>query len=276
MDNINEQGFKIDTFYLEETKQKPARLVYWKDLEDVRLSIDKRTLIFTDIRGKRFKMRKLDYIGWETLIQYVPLSFTNFDHQFVKKYLAKNPSQSFFKLIEINPTKVIYETPKNSQTTQDSFDWQEVKTAQLNTELDILNITFNSGAALSISNVIGNWHWLLKHVPAHLEAAKQIRHIFEHLTACDVCGYTAVSKGRCLVCWEEPWEPNELQPHKEDFIKQKQLVVFSTTRPSDKINYALEDSLAFDKNPNWKLLATEEEILAFSKAEYWAKDDKNR
>lgn len=274
MNNINEQGFKIDTFYLEETKQKPARLVYWKDLEDVRLSIDKRTLIFTDIRGKRFKMRKLDYIGWETLIQYVPLSFTNFNHQFVKKYLAKNPSQRFFKLIEINSTKVIYKTPKNSQTTQDSFDWQEVKTAQLNTELDILNITFNSGAALSINNIKDNWYWLLKHVPDHLEAATQIRHIFEHLTACDVCGYIAVSKDECLVCYEEPWEPNELHSHKEDFIKQEQLEVFSTARPSDKINYALEDSLAFDKNPDWKLLVTEEEILAFSKAKYWAKDDK--
>jgi hypothetical protein len=272
---IDDQHFTLtEKDYRTNTNGK-THVIYWKNLQDVQLNQAKDTLVLTDISGKVFQIHK-ETAHWHALIQDVPASFANFDHQFVTDFLAsKGNKVLFMNIIEATPFQITYEVSSFGKIIQASFDWRNVVSAQLNEDKTALKIALQSGDILAIPDSIDNWYWLLKHLPERFEDAEYIKAVFESFVPCDICGHVAVLGNECQACYEETWQqqPSELYSSKEEFIKERQLEVFGTHAPLEKVNYEVEEGAAFEKDLAWKPSVSEEEILYFSQENYWGEDE---
>ncbi|EAY26655.1 hypothetical protein [Microscilla marina] len=271
--DINEQSFTLAI--TKQSKGAPAtdeKIIYWKNLKDIRFTSHKNLLSFEDIRNHVFAV-PYHAKNWSALLQAVPERFTNFDHEYVKELLLQNEKKTYLKITAATPHLVMYDVSQSSKLSEEAFAWADVKTAQLNEDKTALSIALQNGHTFTIDDDIDNWYWLLKYVPNHFEDADYIKALFESFTACDVCGNIAVLGEECQACYEVIWHKNSVYPTKEKFIKERQLEIFGTDSPLEKIVFKVYEGEAFKKNPDWQLLVTEEEILDFSQENYWQEED---
>ncbi|WP_299458792.1 hypothetical protein [uncultured Microscilla sp.] len=272
--DINDQGFTLVNIVRKKDNAQPTlehTPVYWKNLQDIRLNKSKDTLIFTDIKGKVFKLDQ-NATFWHELLQSIPSYFTKFDHQYVQDFLAQNENKTYLDIIEATNYQVTYEVSNHGKISQESFQWQEVEAAHLNETKTALKIQLKTGKTFTLTDDIDNWYWLLKYMPARFEDAVYIKALFDSFTACEVCGCVAMLGNECQACYEEVWQESSLYPEKEGFIKERQLEIFGTSNPLERVNLDIPEGKAFEKNPDWQLLVTEEEILDFSQENYWQEE----
>jgi hypothetical protein len=97
-----------------------------------------------------------------------------------------------------------------------------------------------------------------------------IEQIYTELSSCKVCGNIAVWQHQCNVCHSDQNDVKDNNPAVElENIKEEQLQLFATYDENEAIDWEFHLDAHFKRDPNWKLLVNEEEIMAFSRENTW-------
>lgn len=269
--NIDKQGFQLAEVAANNTAKAPTQVVYWKNLKNAEFAPFKSFLILQDIRNKSFKI-PIDCVNWHVFMEEMPDNFKNFDYDYAQK-LAKQYAKTIqFNVIDATPHHITFELLVMGKTYEQSFAWQDVTSAQLNEDKTALHLTFQNIEDLTFTDDIDNWYWLLKYMPERFDDVDYIKAMFESFEPCDICGNVAVLSDMCQACYEDVWKKTVAYPSKKGYIKERQLELFSTDSPLEKVVWEVPEGIAFDKNPDWKLLVTEEEVRVFSQENFWPED----
>jgi len=142
-----------------------------------------------------------------------------------------------------------------------SYDWNEVKSLTLNNMK--LSIDFISKKRkLKLDSRCGNYYYFLKNIPKGYPTMNYdfIKEFFNNLTTCPFCGLIAFEDfSWCLHCGCEA---------KND-IREEQLEIFSTMEKDEKFSDFKINNKVFARDENWKPLVTKQEVLQYSKENYW-------
>lgn len=153
--------------------------------------------------------------------------------------------------------------------------WKDVHTIDWNQKAEILTFHTSNGKPLKIKKDFIGFYKLLKQLPENMMGEKlkaYQKETFSNLITCKICGNIAFKKDRCLCCGSESFNDELREEFKteEAYIKAEQLEYFSTMDKYEKVDFFTdEEGDTFRLDKNWKPLVTEEEVLAYSKEEWW-------
>lgn len=105
------------------SKQK---LFFWKDIKDISFSKDYNEII---IQNDTVNLIKSNNIGWYELIQNIPLSFTNFDFEYVKSFIELLESCQICGIVAVSSKKCIVcgNIAWNNENPQNKLDFLKDK-----------------------------------------------------------------------------------------------------------------------------------------------------
>ena len=91
------------------------------------------------------------------------------------------------------------------------------------------------------------------------------------MEGCRTCGLKAVKDGECKECYshDPSQELDEEYPNYEAYLREQQMERFSTFEKDEEFGDFKPESDFFEVDPDWKPIVTKEEVLDFSKKEYW-------
>jgi hypothetical protein len=150
--------------------------------------------------------------------------------------------------------------------------WSDVKSIQFSKSKEDVNIHLNNGEHFHIPSDTSGLVGLFKNMPASvLNSDKEyLEKIYTELTGCKVCGNIAVWQNQCNVCHSD--QDDILSPDSDielQNIKEEQLQLFATYEEDEPIDWEFHIDPNFERDPNWKILVTEEEIMEFSRENTW-------
>ncbi len=154
---------------------------------------------------------------------------------------------------------------------QFSYSWMEFNDAAFDKTKQKLRLKGRKNIAIKKS--LGNWYNLLKTIPRTFPGLdyNYIDGLFKDLQTCKVCGMIAANARECMYCASDVWR-DELKSDyetEEKYIIENQLDEFATMDKTEKFgNFVLKDTF-FKQDPHWKPLVTKEQVLEYSKNEYW-------
>ena len=156
-----------------------------------------------------------------------------------------------------------------------SYDWKKIKSIKFSSDFKELHITDFNGNQANIPEKTTNWYALIQKIPetfAEFDHA-YVKQFMEDVIFCEVCGMKAVKNGICLHCYSDVWnsELEEDYENKEAYIKAEQLDLYSTINPVAPINLNMYDKSGFEKNPDFKVSVSKEEIFIYSEENFFAK-----
>ncbi len=151
--------------------------------------------------------------------------------------------------------------------------WKEVKSIEFTKNREDVNVKLNNGEHFHIPSDTSGLVSLLKNMPDELmtENLKAIlTNIESDLKLCKVCGNIAVWYNQCNVCHSDQDDVSNPDPKiEEQNIREEQLQMFATYEKEEDIDWEFHIDSNYERDPNWKLLVTEEEILEFSRENTW-------
>ena len=126
---------------------------------------------------------------------------------------------------------------------------------------------------ISISADTAGWYEFISKIPKSQYINfdySLVPKIYAQLKGCKICGAVAVVENICRNCAGEIW-PNEQKQawgykNELEYLKEEQLDYFSTWEKEDKIDFNI---LHFEKDLNWALLVTENDLQKYSKENNW-------
>jgi hypothetical protein len=154
---------------------------------------------------------------------------------------------------------------------QFSYSWMEFNDAVFDNTKQKLRLKGTRNIVIKKS--LGNWYKLLKTIPRTFPGLdySYIDGLFNDLQTCMVCGMVAANALECMYCASDIWS-DDLKSEfesEEKYIIENQLDEFATMDKTEKFcNFILKDTF-FNQDPNWKPLVTKEQVLEYSKNEYW-------
>ena len=158
---------------------------------------------------------------------------------------------------------------KGKKTTE--YRWTSFDDAFFNEKKNA--ITFSGREKVVVKKSVVNWELFVSNLPKNFRSLDYnfIDSIFANLLTCRMCGMNAYNGEECYYCGTEKWS-EELENEygtDENHIRELQLDFFATMEPSEKFSeFKIKDNF-FKQDPNWKPLVTKEEVLEYSKKEYW-------
>lgn len=150
--------------------------------------------------------------------------------------------------------------------------WTDVKSIQFSKSKEDVNIHLNNGEHFLIPSDTSGLVSLFKNMPETVSNSDQefINKIYTELKGCKVCGNIAVWQNQCNVCHSDQDDVNDKDPAIElENIKEEQLQLFATYEEDEAIDWEFHIDPNYQRNPDWKLLVSEEEIIAFSRDNTW-------
>ncbi len=205
-----------------------------------------------------------------------------FGSYFFLHYRIKNRVTAFSKKImgqmefvkEISPTG--FKVFKLDDQSTALHQWRDISQVVLKNETDLVFKFQNNKEKVFATSTIGYYN-LLKNIPQEKLLESNIKKYqqttFENLRTCPTCGYIAYKKTNCLSCRTDSFETAMYvdQMNKAEYLKEKQLEYFCTEVKGEPVEFypkkKEDDIFEFDKN--WKPIVTKEEVIEFSKQEYW-------
>lgn len=150
--------------------------------------------------------------------------------------------------------------------------WADLKSIQFSKSKDDVNIQLNNGEHFHLPSDTSGLVSLFKNMPASVANSDKeyLEQIYAELSSCKVCGNIAVWQNQCNVCHSDQHDVKDNNPAVElENIKEEQLQLFATYEENEAIDWEFHLDPHFKRDPNWKLLVNEEEIMAFSRENTW-------
>ena len=173
-------------------------------------------------------------------------------------------------------TKLGFEIEFGEKTT--SYQWKDIETISLKINKkqlrDItLSIKFHNRIKLSLDKSYGDFYFLLKNIPKDYYSIDygSLEKQFENLRTCPFCGLIAFENfSWCLHCGCGVGNGSSKELHiSETEIREEQLEIFATMGKNEKFSDFKKNNNAFARDENWKPLITKQEVLQYSKENYW-------
>jgi hypothetical protein len=208
--------------------------------------------VFIYLQAKKSKLKQIEYTFSE-------IGKNGFK---IMKPLSNSVTPQMSKLISnqgITESEYIY--------------WSNIESIYLNKNKNELTIKLKDKKKYNVSEYDLSFYKFLKYSPILNEADKAYSNsLFKKVKDCEICGVVSVYEGSCLNCFEFNWEHNILdkaEETKEEYVRNLQLDHFSyDVRDNDcKIDFYM-DAQPFERNPQWKPVVTQDEVLAYYKKEY--------
>ena len=156
-----------------------------------------------------------------------------------------------------------------------SYDWNEIKSLTLN-DMKLSVEFFSKKRKLIIDATYVNYYYLLKNIPKIYPTIDYnfLEDFFNSLTTCQFCGLVAFHKDYCLACRCDDWneELAKEYPNKEEYIRENQLEIFATMDKHEAFSNFKMDCKPFVHDEKWKPMVTKQEVLEYSKKEFWDED----
>jgi hypothetical protein len=154
--------------------------------------------------------------------------------------------------------------------------WADVKSIQFSKSKEDVVIHLNNGEHFHVPVDTSGLVSLFKNMPAGLNTPEQtvfIEQIYSELSSCKVCGNVAVWQNQCNVCHTDQDDVVNSDPKVElENIKEEQLQLFATYEEDEPIDWEFHIDPNFNRDPNWKLLVNEAEIIEFSRENTWEEE----
>jgi hypothetical protein len=154
--------------------------------------------------------------------------------------------------------------------------WADVKSIQFSKSKEDVVIHLNNGEHFHVPVDTSGLVSLFKNMPAGLNTPEQtvfIEQIYSELSSCKVCGNVAVWQNQCNVCHTDQDDVVNSDPKVElENIKEEQLQLFATYEEDEPIDWEFHIDPNFKRDPNWKLLVNEAEIIEFSRENTWEEE----
>lgn len=154
--------------------------------------------------------------------------------------------------------------------------WSELKSIKFNPNKEDVVVTLNNGEHFDVPVDTSGLVAFFKYVPAEMNDAEQtayIEQIYSELSSCKVCGNIAVWQGQCNVCHTDQEDVTDGNPESElALIKEEQLHLFATYEEDEPIDWEFHVDENFKRDPSWKLLVNEKEVIEFSKENTWGEE----
>ena len=162
------------------------------------------------------------------------------------------------------------------------YNWIDVKSVKLSVNFAdetigkmSLSFGFSDGKRkIKVDNSFRNFYYLLRNIPKGYDTMDYdfVENLFKDLKTCSFCGLIAYHNGECLDCYRTSNLSEKYlkkHPNIEEIIKKEQLELFSTPEKDEIFNDFKIKSLSFKQDENWKPLVTKQEVLQYSKENYW-------
>lgn len=153
--------------------------------------------------------------------------------------------------------------------------WASLDDAFFNKNKD--EITFIGREKLIVKKSdCSNWALFLSDFPRNFKSLDYtyIDSLFSDLQTCRMCGMKAYNGEECYYCGTVKWSEELGNDYgtDENYIRELQLDFFATMDESEQFDdFKLKDNF-FKQDPNWKPLVTKEEVLEYSRKEYWGEN----
>lgn len=156
-----------------------------------------------------------------------------------------------------------------------SYSWTDFNDASFDSSKQ--KIKFKGQKNITIKKKMGGWYRILNSIPRTYQSIdySYIDELFKDLNTCKVCGMIASNNKECLYCGSTIWN-NELMTSyesEEKYIIECQLDQYATMEKSEKFSGFSQKDDFFKQDPSWKPLVTKEQVLEYSKKEYWEEED---
>ncbi len=180
-------------------------------------------------------------------------------------------TDEYFALVD-----VFFDEKDDSSFSDREIKWSELKSANISkNDMDLVLVLTNNEKVIIPANTSGIVSFF-KYLPVNFNSPEQkikIENIYKSLIDCKVCGAVAVYLNQCSVCHSDLELVSDEDPATElENIKEEQLVLFATYEEQDEIDWEFNLNPNYQRNPDWKLLVSEEEILSYSRENCWGKD----
>lgn len=158
-----------------------------------------------------------------------------------------------------------------------SYSWIDFNDAVFDSAKQKIKLKGNKN--FTIKKQMGSWYKILNNIPRTYQSLdyNYIDELFKDLKTCKVCGMIASNSKECLFCGSEVWNDKlkENYESEEKYIIENQLDEFATVEKTEKFNnFRLKDNF-FKQDPNWQPIVTKEQVLEYSKKEYWEENEEN-
>jgi hypothetical protein len=177
-------------------------------------------------------------------------------------------TDEYFTLVD-----VVFDENDDTAFSDREIKWSELKTANLTKNDMDLVLVMNTNEQIIIPADTSGIVSFFKYLPEQLNNPEQkikIENIYKSLTSCKVCGSIAVYMNQCSVCHSDLELVNDEDPAIElENIKEEQLALYATYEEGEEIDWEFNIDPNYKRNPDWKLLVNEKEILDYSRENCW-------
>ncbi|MBN1251579.1 MAG: hypothetical protein JXR51_09170 [Bacteroidales bacterium] len=153
------------------------------------------------------------------------------------------------------------------------YKWEDIEDIYFEDENhDNLIIVDSKNVSISYPKSTINWIHFLKTVPQNFKSLdyEHIANYLKSLKYCEICGYKAVDE-YCDVCSAETWDDKFLEDYesKEEYLKEEQLDYYAVMSIYEHVDFEQDKDLGFEKDINYKIYVSKEEILKHSAEFYY-------
>lgn len=151
------------------------------------------------------------------------------------------------------------------------YYWRDIKWIKF--DKNKFRITLRHTHKVVVDKKTHHFYLLLKSIPSGFNDFdySYVNSFFSSLTTCIICGKIALHDSECLSCGCSEWNKNHQKVFldRTDYLKTNQLDVFATMEKSEKFSDFKINDICFDSDLGWTPMVTKEEVLEYSKKEYW-------
>jgi hypothetical protein len=177
-------------------------------------------------------------------------------------------NEDFFTVGEI-----IFNEEMESSFSDQEIKWSDLKSVKFSKSKEDVVVTLKDENNFIIPSDTSGLIAFFKYLPAAYndeEQTKYLNQIYSEMTSCKVCGNIAVWNNQCNVCHCDQDDVTSSDADEElNNVIVEQLQLFATYEEGEPIDWDFPNDTKFERNPNWKLLVTEKEILDFSRENSW-------
>jgi hypothetical protein len=168
---------------------------------------------------------------------------------------------------------VIFDESTDTKFSDRDIEWSELNSVRFSKNQEDIIITLNNKEQIIVPSDTSGIVSFFKYLPEQFNSPEQksiIENINKSLTDCIVCGSIAVYKNQCNVCHSDlDLVFDEDAAIQLENIKNEQLALFATYEEGEEIDWEFNQDPDYQRNPEWKLLVNEKEVMEYSKENCW-------
>ena len=147
----------------------------------------------------------------------------------------------------------------------EEINWNDVQSLKFSASKDDAVLRLKDGKQINLPSDTPGVLTLFKCMPDVLNQDKEyLQQVQNELKSCPICGNVSVWQAECHACHGVL---DELED--EATLKEEQLELFSTLESGEEIDWEFHLSPYYQRDPSWKIVVSEEEVLTYSKDNNW-------